>query len=80
MSGKRLGSFRSGGRSEYLAVFGLSRFAYVIPAPRQEDFGVYDFLCVLVREEVRNAHTLLYPEDAFYVQVKSRVGPTPRGW
>ena len=47
MGGKRLGSFREGDRSECLAMFGLSRFAFVYPVPRQEDFGVVDFLCVL---------------------------------
>lgn len=68
MSKPRLGSFRSGDRSEYLAAFGLSRFAYVHPAPRQEDFGVIDFFCVLIREDERKR---LFPEGAFYVQVKS---------
>jgi hypothetical protein len=67
MSGKRLGSFREGDRSEYLAMFGLSRFAFVHPVPRQEDFGVVDFLCILAKSEGRN----VYPESAFYVQVKS---------
>lgn len=67
MGGKRLGSFRSGDRSEYLATYALSRFSFVNPFPRQEDFGVADFLCVLTIEEGRN----VYPESAFYVQVKS---------
>lgn len=67
MGGKRLGSFRSGDRSEYLAVYSLSRIAFVNPFPRQEDFGVADFLCVLTKQE----GTYLYPESAFYVQVKS---------
>ena len=67
MSGKRLGSYRSGDRSEYLAVFGLSRVGFVIPAPRQEDFGVLDFLCILARPE----GMLVFPESAFFVQVKS---------
>jgi hypothetical protein len=67
MSGKRLGSFRSGDRSEYLAGYALSRIAFVNPFPRQEDFGVADFLCVLSKQEER----LVFPESAFYVQVKS---------
>lgn len=71
MSGKRLGSFREGDRSEYLAMFGLSRFAFVHPVPRQEDFGVVDFLCILAKAERRN----VYPESAFYVQVKSTIEP-----
>jgi hypothetical protein len=45
----------------------LSRIAFVNTFPRQEDFGVADFLCVLTREEGR----LAFPESAFYVQVKS---------
>ena len=67
MSGPRLGSFRSGDRSEYLAAYVLSRVAYVNPVPRQEDFGLVDFLCVLARSE----SGYVYPESAFYVQVKS---------
>lgn len=67
MSGKRLASYRAGDRSEYLATYVFSRFSYVIPLPRQEDFGVVDFLCVLANEEKH----LVFPEIAFYVQVKS---------
>lgn len=67
MSGKRLGSFRSGDRSEYLASYALSRIAFVNAFPRQEDFGVADFLCILTRQEER----LVFPESAFYVQIKS---------
>ncbi len=67
MSGKRLGSFRSGDRSEYLALFALSRLAFVSPIPRQEDFGVPDFLCVLGKED----GGLVFAQNAFYVQVKS---------
>jgi hypothetical protein len=43
MSGLRLGSFRSGDRSEYLAAYALSRVAFVNQIPRQEDFGIVDF-------------------------------------
>jgi hypothetical protein len=71
MSGPRLGSFRSGDRSEYLAAYALSRVAYVNPVPRQEDFGLVDFLCVLARTEAK----FVYPESAFYVQVKSNTDP-----
>jgi hypothetical protein len=67
MSGPRLGSFRSGDRSEYLGAYVLSRVAYVNPVPRQEDFGLVDFLCVLARTE----SGYVFPESAFYVQVKS---------
>ena len=37
------------------------------PVPRQEDFELVDFLCVLARTESE----YVYPESAFYVQVKS---------
>ena len=67
MSGKHLGAFRSGDRSEYLASFALSRVAFVNPFPRQEDFGIADFLCVLTKQEGR----LVLPEGGFYVQVKA---------
>lgn len=67
MSGKRLDSFRGGDRSEYLAAYALSRIAFVSVFPRQEDFGIADFLCVLTKKEAN----LLFPESAFYVQVKS---------
>jgi hypothetical protein len=65
--GARLGSYRSGDRSEYLATYALSRVAYVSSIPRQSDFGLIDCLCVLARSESK----YIYPEAAFYVQVKS---------
>ncbi len=71
MSGKRLGSFRSGDRSEYFAAFGLSRVAFIDPVPRQEDFGVLDFVCILASEDGGQ----VYPESAFFVQVKSSTEP-----
>ena len=67
MSGRRLGSFRAGDRSEYLALYGLTRLAFVDPFPRQEDFGVVDMLGILTHTEGR----FVYPESAFFVQVKS---------
>ena len=67
MGGRRLMSFREGDRSEYLAQYVLSRFSFVVPFPRQEDFGVADFLCVLAKE-IENS---VYPRNAYYVQVKS---------
>lgn len=67
MGGKRVYGFREGDISEYLAQFLLSRFSFVYPFPRQEDFGVADFLCILGRIEKK----LVFPEDGFYVQVKS---------
>ncbi len=71
MSGKRIGSFRSGDRSEYFAAFGLSRVAFIDPVPRQEDFGVLDFVCILATEVGKH----VYPESAFFVQVKSNTEP-----
>lgn len=67
MSGRRLWTFRQGDRSEYLAMFGLSRIAFVNPVPRQEDFGVVDFSCILNRRHDGS----VIPENEFYVQVKS---------
>jgi len=67
MGGGRLGSFRSGDRSEYMALFYLSRVAFANQSPRQEEFGVVDFLCFLGKEESK----MVFAENAFYVQVKS---------
>jgi hypothetical protein len=69
--GFRLGSFRSGDQSEYLAAYALSRVAFVNSIPRQEDIGVFDYLCILSRNEGKH----VYPESAFYVQVKSNTNP-----
>jgi hypothetical protein len=66
--GFRLFSFRQGDRSEYLALYALSRVAFVTPVPRQEDVGVVDFRCVLARHEGRRD----IPKGTFNVQVKSR--------
>ena len=63
----RLYSFRGGDRSEYLSLYILTRFAYVIPVPRQEDFGVADFLCFLGK----HSNSFFYGEDAFLLQIKS---------
>lgn len=65
--GKRNYGFRGGDRSEYLARFAFSRVAFVWPVPRQEDYGVVDLACILSRDENR----AVFPESAFYVQVKS---------
>jgi hypothetical protein len=66
--GFRLFSFRQGDRSEYLALYALSRVAFVTPVPRQEDAGVVDFRCVLARHEGRRD----VPKGTFNVQVKSK--------
>lgn len=73
MSGNRLTNFRGGDRSEYLALFALSRIAYVTPVARQEDFGVADFRCVLARDIGKGSATRFVPGSTFYVQVKSDI-------
>lgn len=67
--GVRLFNFRQGDRSEYLALYALTRIAFVTPVPRQEDFGVVDFKCVLAKKE----KGLVHPKGTFNVQVKSKV-------
>ena len=63
----RLLCFRKGDRSEYLSLYFISRFAYIIPVPRQEDFGFADFICFLGKEN----KPYLYAENAFFIQAKS---------
>lgn len=72
MSGERTGgfrlfNFRQGDRSEYLALYALTRIAFVTPVPRQEDFGVVDFRCVLAKKDGGR----FIPSGTFNVQVKS---------
>jgi hypothetical protein len=64
-------SYRQGDRSEYLALYALTRLAFVTPVPRQEDFGVVDFRCILTS---RNGNQVI-PRGAFHVQVKSEGRP-----
>jgi hypothetical protein len=66
-NGYRLFSFRAGDRSEYLAIYALTRIAFVTPVPRQEDFGIVDFHCVLTQKRGNE----VIPTGAFSVQVKS---------
>lgn len=65
--GYRLCSFRAGDRSEYIAILALTRIAFVTPVPRQEDFGIVDFHCVLTQDR----EGAVVPTGAFNVQVKS---------
>lgn len=60
-------SFRGGDRSEYLAMYGLSRFSFVCDVRRPADFGLIDFMCTLTKQE----GDYLVPENTFFVQVKS---------
>jgi hypothetical protein len=46
----------------------MQLFCAVAPVPRQEDFGIVDAVATLLRREGR----LLYAEDSFSVQFKSR--------
>jgi hypothetical protein len=50
MSGLRLHSYREGDRSEYLAVYLLSRLGLVTQVPRQEDIG-FDLICNIADQE-----------------------------
>lgn len=46
----------------------MQAFCAVTPVPRQEDFGVFDAVATLLRRE----DGMLYAEDSFLVQFKSR--------
>lgn len=65
--------FYQGSRSEYLAIYVLSRICAVTPVPRQTDFGV-DMICNLAKRE----GGVLKVGAPFAVQVKS--DPEPVGY
>jgi hypothetical protein len=65
---KRIANYRSGDRAEALGVVLLQSFCAVASVPRQEDFGLVDAVATLLRRDGR----LLYAEDSFAVQFKSR--------
>ncbi len=65
---KRIANYRSGDRAEALGIVLLQSFCAVAPVPRQEDFGLVDAVATLLRREGR----MLYAEDSFSVQFKSR--------
>jgi len=65
---KRIANYRSGDRAESLGVVLMQAFCAVTAVPRQEDFGVFDAIATLLRHERR----MLYAEDSFLVQFKSR--------
>ena len=50
----------------------MQLFCAVATVPRQEDFGVVDAVATLLRRDGR----LLYAEDSFLVQFKSRTEKT----
>ena len=62
---------RQGDLAEYLGQYFLSRFSYVTPIPRQEDFGLADFICHLGKKYT----PYIYAENVFFVQVKSGMTP-----
>jgi hypothetical protein len=64
----RIRNYRSGDRAEELGIVLMQMFCAVAPVPRQEDFGIVDAVATLLRRDKR----LLYAEDSFSVQFKSR--------
>jgi hypothetical protein len=71
MSGKRNLRYHLGDRSEYLAAYALSRIAFIFPVPRQEEFGVVDFIVVTAKDSDPN----FYPRATCCVQIKSNELP-----
>ena len=59
--------FRSGNLNEDLGLLLLKTISFVAPVPRTEDVGV-DAVCTLHRQEGK----LLFAEDSFWLQLKSR--------
>lgn len=73
MSGKRLHSYRQGDIAEGIGLEVLRTFSLIAPIPRADDVGI-DALATLLRREGQ----YLFPEESFFVQVKSV--PTPSTW
>ncbi len=67
-SGARIANYRSGDRAEQLGVVLMQLFCAVASVPRQEDWGIVDAVATLLRRD----GPLLYAEDSFLVQFKSR--------
>ncbi len=65
---KRIANYRSGDRAEALGIVLMQSFCAVASVPRQEDFGLVDAVATLLRRDGR----LLYAEDSFLIQFKSR--------
>ncbi len=68
MSLFRLNNYRAGDLSEYIAQFFITRLAYSASVPRQEDFGVADFVCFRTEKNKRR----VYAKSGFYLQVKAK--------
>ena len=63
-----LKSFREGWRTEHLARFILSKFAFVAqPISISDDIGS-DFICTLFE----NREKYLFPTNSFAIQIKSK--------
>jgi len=69
---KRIANYRSGDVAEAFGTVLMQSFCAVAPVPRQEDFGIFDAVATLLRPE----GPLLYAEDSFAVQFKSRTVKT----
>ena len=65
---KRIANDRLGDRADGLGLVLMQMFCAVAPVPRQEDFGIVDAVATLLRRD----GPLLYAEDSFSVQFKSR--------
>lgn len=68
--GGRLASYRHGDRAEDLGVVLLQSFCAVANVPRQEDWGVFDAIATVLRQEGK----LLFAESSFLIQFKSSGG------
>ncbi len=65
-------NFHEGTRSEYLAVYFLSKIGLVVPVPRQSDYFGVDFIVHLIEERQGN---FIPTGKSFAVQVKSNNQP-----
>ncbi len=63
-----------GNRSEYLAMYFLSKVGLVVPVPRQADLFNVDFIVHLIRTEEKN---FVPTGKSFAMQVKSNTDPIP---
>lgn len=69
--GGQIANYRTGNRAEWLGIGLLKSICAVAQVPREEDFGLFDAVATLLRR----SGPLLYPEDTFLVQFKSRTVP-----
>jgi hypothetical protein len=69
--GGQIANYRTGNRAEWLGIGLFKCICAVAQVPREEDFGLFDAVATLLRR----SGPLLYPEDSFLVQFKSRTVP-----